>query len=95
MVNFGEVRRAQLAKSTFLTSMLVPLRFSKVCSDVRELVVCRKQREATAPIKSLVKLQPLRRITALVPEFAVKDLSLGRTLMMIMMIYKVNWRRFI
>ena len=29
---------------------------------------------------------PLGRIAALVPEFAVKDLPLGRTLMMIMMI---------
>ena len=39
---------------------------------------------------SLVKLQPrflslpLGRIAALVPEFAVKDLPLGRTLMMIL-----------
>ena len=30
---------------------------------------------------------PLGRIAALVPEFAVKDLHLGRTLMMMMMIY--------
>ena len=30
---------------------------------------------------------PLGRIAALVPEFAVKDLPLGRTLMMMMMIY--------
>ena len=29
---------------------------------------------------------PLGRIAALVPEFAVKDLPLGRTLMMMMMI---------
>ena len=32
---------------------------------------------------------PLGRIEALVPEFAVKDLSLGRTLMMMMMILHV------
>ena len=33
---------------------------------------------------------PLGRIAALVPEFAVKDLPLGRTLMMKMMIlYKI------
>ena len=30
----------------------------KVCSDAKERVGCGKQREATAPIKSLVKLQP-------------------------------------
>ena len=29
---------------------------------------------------------PLGRIAALIPEFAVKDLPLGRTLMMMMMI---------
>ena len=50
---------------------------------------CGKQREATAPIKCLVKLQPefemedlpLDRIAALVPEFALTDLPLVRTLM--------------
>ena len=30
----------------------------KVCSDAKERVGCGKQREATAPIKSLLKLQP-------------------------------------
>ena len=30
----------------------------KVCSDAKERVGCRKQWEATAPIQSLVKLQP-------------------------------------
>ena len=33
-------------------------RFFKVCSDAKERVGLGKQREATAPIKSLVKLQP-------------------------------------
>ena len=56
-MNFGEVRRAQLAKSTLLTSSLVPLESFKICSDAKERVGCGKQREATAPIKSLVKLQ--------------------------------------
>ena len=32
--------------------------FFKVCSDANERVGCGKQREATSPIKSLVKLQP-------------------------------------
>ena len=68
VVNFTEVRRAQLAKSTLITSMLVPpwdlFRFFKVCSDAqerereREREVCVKQREATGHIQSLVKLQP-------------------------------------
>ena len=61
MVNLGEVRRAQLAKSTLLTSTLVPwdlFRSFKVCSDAKERVGCRNQWEATAPIQSLVKLQP-------------------------------------
>ena len=31
---------------------------------------------------------PLGRIAALVPEFAVKDLALGKTLMIKMMIFK-------
>ena len=35
---------------------------------------------------------PMGRIAALVPEFAVKDLPLGRTLMMVMMMYRLsNW----
>ena len=53
VVNFGEVRRAQLAKPTLLTCKLGPLgsfRSFKVCSDVKERVGRGKQREATAPI---------------------------------------------
>ena len=48
----GEVWRAQLAKSTLLTS-LVPwdlFRSFKVCSDAKERMGVRKAREATAPI---------------------------------------------
>ena len=50
VVNFGEVRRAQLAKSILLTSTLVPLGSFQVCSDAKERVGCGKQREATTPI---------------------------------------------
>ena len=46
------------AKSTLLSSKLVPLGSFKVCSDAKERVACRKKRDATAPITSLVKLQP-------------------------------------
>ena len=57
---FREVRRAQLAKPTHLTNTLVPLgslRSFKVCSDAKERVGRGKQRKATVPIQSLVKLQ--------------------------------------
>ena len=59
VVNFGEVRRAQLAKSTLLTSTWCPwdlFRSFKVCSDAKERLGCGKQWEATAH-SSLVKLQ--------------------------------------
>ena len=64
-VNFGEVQRPQLAKSTLLELRWCSwdiLRSFKICSDAKERegerVWCGKQREATAPIQSLVKLQP-------------------------------------
>ena len=56
-VNFGEVRRTQLAKSTILASTLEPLGSFKVCSDAKERVGCWKQREASTYL-SLVKLHP-------------------------------------
>ena len=37
VVNFGEVRRAQLAKSTILTSMMVSLGFSDLLRSVQML----------------------------------------------------------
>ena len=74
MVNFGEVWRAQLAKSTLLSSSLVAwdlFRSFKVCSDAKkkERGGCRKQREATTPIPG--------KTAALVPEFAVENLPLA------------------
>ena len=57
VVNFGEVRRAQLAKSTLLTSKLVPLGSFKVCSDAKQRVGA--ESNGNLPhIQSLVKLQP-------------------------------------
>ena len=70
------VKLAQLAKSTLLTTTLVPPESFKMCSDAKERVGCGKQREVTAPIHPW-------KIVALVPALAVKDLPLGRTLMMI------------
>ena len=59
-MNFGEVRRAQLAKSSLLNSTLLPLgsfQNFKVCSDAKERVGCGNQQEATTSIQSLVNLQ--------------------------------------
>ena len=61
VTNFGEVRKAQLVKSTLLTSTLVSLgsfQIFKICSGAKERAGSGKQWEATAPIQSLVKLQP-------------------------------------
>ena len=59
--NFGVIRRAQFPTSTLLASTLCLwdlFRTFKVCSDEKERVWCGKQREATATIQSLLKLQP-------------------------------------
>ena len=96
MVSFGEVRRAQLVKSTLLTSTLVPwdlCRSFKVCSDTKER---ERERDAESngelphlsiPSKIaawvpefVVEDPPLSRTAAWELEFAVKNLSLGRTL---------------
>ena len=100
-MNFGEVWRAQLAKSTLLTSMSVPLgsfQIFKICSDTTERVGCRKQWEAlhlfiynkTATLvpEFAVEDVPLGRTAVLVPEFAVEDLPLGRTLMIMQYMLK-------
>ena len=70
MVNLGGVLRAQLTKSTLLTSTLVPLgsfRSFNVCSDAKESGV----RKATGSYRIYsIPSKP----AALVPEFVVKDL---------------------
>ena len=64
----GEIRRAQLAKSTFLTSISVLrdlFRSLKVCSDTKEIEWgAESYRTYSIPGKTAV----------LVPEFAVEDL---------------------
>ena len=94
VVNFGEVRRAQLAKSTLLTSKLVPLwsflRSFKICSDAEESGVQKAMgsyRSYSIPGKTAASIPefavedlPLGGTAALVPELSVKDLPLGRTL---------------
>ena len=72
VVNFGEVRRAQLAKSTLLTSALVPLGSFKVCSDAGE-----RERERERGAESNGKLPHLfnpDKTAELVPVFAMEDL---------------------
>ena len=76
MVNFAAVRWAQLAKSTLLTSSLCPwdlFRSFKVCSDAKERMGCGKH--GKVPHLFI----PSKTATS-VPEFAVEDLPLGRTL---------------
>ena len=96
VVNFGEVRRAQLAKSALLTSTLVP---PGIFSDILRSVQILKREwgvesngklpHLSTPSKTAawvpefaVEDLPLSRTAALVPEFAVKDLPMFRILMM-------------
>ena len=71
MVNFGEVRRAQLAKSTSTTCPLDLFRTFKVCSYAREW--------SAESNEKLPHLFIPSKTTTLVPEFAVADLPFGRT----------------
>ena len=102
MVNFGEVRMAQLAKSTLLTSTFVPPEI--FLELLRSLQMLKREwgaesngklpqlyipsKTATFVPEFAMEDLPLGRIAALVPEFAVKDLPLGRTLMM-MILFKI------
>ena len=101
MVNFGEVRRAQLAKFTLLTSSLLPLvSFQDLLRFVEMLKRERGMRKATGSYRtcsSLVKLQPrfliLQWKTCLLAELQPWCLSLQRRtcpwaehMMMLMMI---------
>ena len=61
VVNFGEVRKAQLAKCTLLTSRWCPwdlIISFKVCSDAKERVGKRKAAGSYRIYSSLVKLYP-------------------------------------
>ena len=73
-VNFGEVRSALLAKSTLLTSTLVPLgsiRSFKVCSDAKERERESGVRKATGSYRNY---SIPGKTAALIPEFAVEEL---------------------
>ena len=76
MVNFGEIRRAQLAKSTLLTSTLV---FPGIFSDLLRSVQMLK-RECGAESNGKLPHHSIPSKTASwVPEFVVEDLPLSTT----------------
>ena len=88
VLNFGKVRRAQLAKSTLLTSLLGPwdiLRSFKVCSDAKERVGCGKQRK-------LPHLFIPSKTPNFVPEFDVEDMPLGENTLMMMVYVYIGWK---
>ena len=73
--NFVEVRRAQLVKSTLLTSTLVPLGFSRNCK------VCSGAKEREWGAESNRKIPHVfipSKTAEWIPQFAVDDISLSR-----------------
>ena len=107
VVDFGEVRRAQLAKYNLLTSALVP---PGIFSErLRSVQMLKREWGAESngklphpfvPSKTAawvpefaVEDLPLSRSADLVPELAVKDLPLGRILMMMIPRY-LNFSTF-
>ena len=71
-MNFGEVRRAQLAKCTLLTSTVV------LWDLLRSGQMLKRELGAESNGKLPYLFIPSKPAT-LVPEFAVEDLPLGRT----------------
>ena len=89
VMNFGEVRRAQLAKSTLVTSTLVHLGSFQMLKRVWGVESNRKLLHLFIPGKTaalvpefVVEDLPSAELQPWVPAFAVKNLPLGRTLMM-------------
>ena len=76
MVNFGEIRRAQLAKSTLLTFCVSP---AGIFSDLLRFVQMVKKEWGAERNGKLPHLFILSKIASFVAEFAVEDLALGRT----------------
>ena len=94
-MNFGEVGRAQLAKSIFHLHLDALGIFSNLLRSVQllkrewgaesngklpHLLIGLPSKTATLVLEFSVEVLHLGRTAALVPEFAVKDLSLSRTL---------------
>ena len=76
MVNFGEVWRAPLAKSSLLTSMLVPI---GIFSDLLMPVQMLKREWGAESNGKLSHLLIPSKTATFVPEFAMGDLPLSRT----------------
>ena len=76
MANFGGVLRAQLAKSTLLTSSLAP---AGIFSDLLRSVQMLKREWGAESNRKLPHLSIPSKIVVWVPEFAVEDLPLSRT----------------
>ena len=75
-LNFGEVRRAQLAKFTLLTYMLGPLGTFQIF--LMSVQMLKREWDAERNGK-LSHLFIATKTATLVPEFAVEDLLLDRT----------------
>ena len=76
MVNFGEVRRAQLAKFTLLISYVgAPVIFSDLLRSVQML----KREWGAESNGKLPHLFIPSKTSTIVPEFAVEDLPMVRT----------------
>ena len=75
MVNFGEILRAQLAKSTPHLQAGAP----GISSDLLRSVQMLKREWGVESNGRLLHLFIPSKTGTLVPEFAVKDLPLGRT----------------
>ena len=83
MVNFGEVRRTQLAKSTLLSSTLGPWDLPDLLRSAQILERERERARERVGAKSNGKLPHLfipSKTTIWVPQFVVENLLLGRTL---------------
>ena len=72
VVNFGEVRRARLAKSTLLTR--------GIFADLLRCVQMLNREWGAESNGKIPHLFIPSKTATLVPEFAMKDLPLGRTL---------------
>ena len=97
-VNFGEARRAQLAKSILLTSTLLPLGSFKVCSDAKEKVACGKQRKLphlSIPNKTADRFLSLRWKTCLEQNCSLgssvcsKGPALGQNNLLMIMVFSM------
>ena len=75
VVNFGEVRRAQLAKSTLLTSTLGPL---DLWDLFRSVQMAKREWVAKSNGKQPHLFHPSKTAT-FVPEFALEDLLLSKS----------------